>query len=736
MSENLEIALEYASYGWAVFPIHPGWKEKFYEYPEYVNPETGSSYSWMYQASSEPDRVRRFWTEHPDANIGVATGDASGGLICIDMDVKNGKNGIAEFDRYASSMYMFFGPTCSAQTPSGGKHLFFKAEKHLSIKGSEDWLPGVDIRANGNYVVVSPSSIDGNNYKKYQWNDARCYEWILDPGECQPLSEADDEAVEMFLEILENYDTEGAASGMKLTEIRRTDAGKVPEGCRHSYVVKLCGELVNKLGALVSDEAILELVVKDFSENCENIHNVNMSDFRRKYLKTIAKFKKRREDEEGRKIDYSYGMKAWKEENPGREFAPSPEAWKEVEAAERRAREARKTFEAGKSQTGQRDPPEKEVTTKMDFDLMPLVSVEDLLAKEIPEPVIYVGDSASPLLSEGITVLAAPPKIGKSWFCVHLAAAILTGSDFLGFHTRPAHVHYYDLEQSEGIRKKRISLALHDLQIEHPKGFYTQEKLQRIGHGFQEQIEYDLKNDPEIGVFIIDVFVKVENTRRNTETEYQWTYRNFTPINELAKKYHVSFILVLHTRKGNDPDRPFDNILGSTANQGAANHMIVLAKDKYSSETIHLVAQGRETEGVIELDYAYREGKLVLSDPEKDQPEDLSEFMESEIRDAIVKFMVNTARWKGKCQGLIDECARQGIGLDASPKQLGAFLSKNSGRFMKHDKILVETRKDGNAGKTYVLCRSDAINSENDGSIIGTIGEWRPIIGPTVFDPA
>lgn len=371
-----------------------------------------------------------------------------------------------------------------------------------------------------------------------------------------------------------------------------------------------------------------------------------------------------------------------------------------------------------------------------DFPLMPLAPVEDLLSKDIPDPVVYIGDIHTPLLSEGTTVLAAPPKIGKSWFCVHLAAAILTGSDFLGFHTKAAHVQYYDLEQSEGIRKKRIKLALKQLQIEHPKGFYTQEKLQRIGHGFKEQIEYDLKNDPEIGVFIIDVFVNVENARRNTETEYQWTYKNFAPVNDLAKQYHVAIILVLHTRKGHDPDHPFDNILGSTANQGASNHMIVLSKDKYNSEVIHLYAQGRETEGIIELDYANKGGRLVLTDPAKDQPEDLMEFMESEIRDAIVKLMEKTSGWKGKCQGLIDECARLEIGMDATPKQLGAFLSKNSGRFMKHDRIIVENRKDGNAGRTYILRRIDETNDENEDSTIGIIGKWQDIIGPTPFDPA
>lgn len=343
---NLEEALRIAALGWAVFPIEPGWKDKYFEYPEFANPETGSTYSWLYQASSDPERVKRFWTDHPDANIGVAAGAASGGLICIDMDVKNGVDGIAEFEKYTSGLYMFFGHTCSARTPSGGKHTLFIADIHHGISGFESWLPGVDIRANGNYFVVSPSCIDGRNYpEKYEWDDVRHYEWELDPEDCEPLSESQDEAVEMLMELLQNKHSEGEKSGKALTEIRRNEAGKVVDGCKHSYVVKTIGEYVNRLGESASDDAILELVVKMFNENCENAHKVNMSQFRRKYLKTISKFKKRRAEANDPEFDYSYGMKAWKVENPGKTFQASSKAWESVRAAGQRAKEAGKTFE-------------------------------------------------------------------------------------------------------------------------------------------------------------------------------------------------------------------------------------------------------------------------------------------------------------------------------------------------------------------------------------------------------
>ena len=77
---NLDYALYYATVkGWAVFPIQPRKKNKFYNYPEYKNPNTGSCYSWRYQATTDPERIRKFWTDHPAASIGIATGAVSGG---------------------------------------------------------------------------------------------------------------------------------------------------------------------------------------------------------------------------------------------------------------------------------------------------------------------------------------------------------------------------------------------------------------------------------------------------------------------------------------------------------------------------------------------------------------------------------------------------------------------------------------------------------------------------------
>lgn len=46
--------------------------------------------AWQEKASSDPIVVDRFWTQFPDANIGIATGQDSG-VVVIDIDGEPGE---------------------------------------------------------------------------------------------------------------------------------------------------------------------------------------------------------------------------------------------------------------------------------------------------------------------------------------------------------------------------------------------------------------------------------------------------------------------------------------------------------------------------------------------------------------------------------------------------------------------------------------------------------------------
>jgi hypothetical protein len=144
--EMMQAALQYVGIGWPVFPVDGNKKPMVKE--------------GVKAASLDPKRIQGWWGTWPTAAIGCHTGAA--GLVVIDCDIKNGINGIANFERLCIDK----NNAPIVITPSGGKHIFFKDTTGGKIKPSIGKLvPGVDIRGGISYVILPPSKIVGGEYK-------------------------------------------------------------------------------------------------------------------------------------------------------------------------------------------------------------------------------------------------------------------------------------------------------------------------------------------------------------------------------------------------------------------------------------------------------------------------------------------------------------------------------------------------------------------------------------------
>ncbi len=150
MAENmLTYALKYAGMQLPVFPIIP--KDK--------KPLTEHGFK---DATTDVATIRQWWLKWPDANIGMPTGAASG-LVVIDIDIKN--NGQYGWQGLLGEQ----GPLPhTAQSFTGnGMHLFFKHPGY-AIKCSQSKIAhGVDVKADGGYVVLPPSVHPSG--KSYGW---------------------------------------------------------------------------------------------------------------------------------------------------------------------------------------------------------------------------------------------------------------------------------------------------------------------------------------------------------------------------------------------------------------------------------------------------------------------------------------------------------------------------------------------------------------------------------------
>jgi len=184
VSALLEAALAYAALGWAVFPLAPGTKKPLIA--------GGGGFK---AATRDAEQIRRWWTETPEANIGVAAGKVSG-ITVIDVDIKpwEEKHG----DETLSELTEKHGPlpfTLMQDTWSGGKQIVFAyregAPNAAGCYGR--WLDG---RNDGGYIVAPPSKVvDGEREGVYQWlSDPRTTtlaampSWLFDAAGQQPKS--------------------------------------------------------------------------------------------------------------------------------------------------------------------------------------------------------------------------------------------------------------------------------------------------------------------------------------------------------------------------------------------------------------------------------------------------------------------------------------------------------------------------------------------------------------------
>lgn len=149
-----ETALKWAQAGFNVFPLTPGAK----------TPLPGSR--GFKEGSSDPDVVSKMrWDVGGQAcNLGVETG--RNGLIVLDLDCKNGKDGFASLEA-AGVPRELLDQTFTVLTPGNGLHAYFRSS--TPVKSGVDVFgkgSGVDLRGEGGYVVAPPSQINGRFYRR------------------------------------------------------------------------------------------------------------------------------------------------------------------------------------------------------------------------------------------------------------------------------------------------------------------------------------------------------------------------------------------------------------------------------------------------------------------------------------------------------------------------------------------------------------------------------------------
>ena len=140
-NKMLTAALDYAARGWLVLPLHSIRADGCCTCGKSDCTSPGKHPRTLHglkNATTEVEQVHRWWAQWPDANIGIATGDASG-LVVVDLDGSIGKENFLEL----LLPHGFELDTLMSHTGGGGYHWLFE-HPGVPIKNSTGAL-GVGI---------------------------------------------------------------------------------------------------------------------------------------------------------------------------------------------------------------------------------------------------------------------------------------------------------------------------------------------------------------------------------------------------------------------------------------------------------------------------------------------------------------------------------------------------------------------------------------------------------------
>ena len=221
-------ALRLAAGGFHVFPCSVGGKV----------PLTARGFK---DASRDHRVITQWWTQRPGANIAMATGSISRTVV-LDVDQHDSSG----FDTLASLGHKL-PETVSSVTGGGGEHHIFRHPG--GIKSGTDKLgPGLDIRAEGGYVILPPSTHKSG--RRYEWDNA--------PGEVS-IAELPDW-------IAAAVASRPAEQRVPASEMAARASSPVLEGHRTTRVTQLVGHL---LARRVNVDVAVELMLAWNERNCK-----------------------------------------------------------------------------------------------------------------------------------------------------------------------------------------------------------------------------------------------------------------------------------------------------------------------------------------------------------------------------------------------------------------------------------------------------------------------------------
>jgi RecA-family ATPase len=187
------------------------------------------------------------------------------------------------------------------------------------------------------------------------------------------------------------------------------------------------------------------------------------------------------------------------------------------------------------------------------------------------------------IVPAGFTLLAGPPKAGKSWLLLDWLLAVAMGGRALGRIPvgPPRQVLYLALEDSDRRMQSRCEQLLQG-HGKLPATFAYQTRVHP--HQAIATVNAFVEKYPGTALVAIDTLGRVMPPMLTGETTYQRDYRVGATLQSVADDHPgLGIVVAHHTRKTMSADF-VDSVSGTNGLAGAADTIIVLSRDRNTSE--------------------------------------------------------------------------------------------------------------------------------------------------------
>jgi hypothetical protein len=353
---------------------------------------------------------------------------------------------------------------------------------------------------------------------------------------------------------------------------------------------------------------------------------------------------------------------------PGSPSIPAEEEWesKSFEDMTEEEKEASAARFRARMNNGASAPPPPQLTTKL---------MKDLLAQQFA-PIMW---AIPGILPEGCIILAARPKMGKSMMALGWCIAIATGGKAMDkVDVERGDVLYLSLEDGERrlqARTQAMEVYAHNC----PDTFEYQDEWPTLDNGGLDLIEQWIIAHPKRRLIVIDTLIRVRSKMTRGQQLYDHDYDSVKALKELADRYHVTILVIYHTRKA--PSDDFTDTLNATTGLSGSVDAILVIKRERGRADAELHMTGKDVEEIARpLRFNYPHWELLDGTAEQYR-------MSQERADVIEQLLVN-------------------FPSSSSPKEVATALGKNVGTVNKTMLAMLrdsQIRKSGVRGKYLPL---------------------------------